>query len=324
MCGTKVNQSSQPAKQGEKGHTILRVASFDYMRLFAMGLVTVQHALSVTGHYDKTTWQGVNIGQVGVGMFCALSGYLAFWGGLSSPWSWLRRRLEQLFPAYWIVTILSFGLTWFAGTKQISWSLFISQMLGTGYFTHGWDLVNVVSWFISLILLCYLVGAVAKFLKQVRLVLVAVVCLSAGFLFAKEEVDLSRHVLTFALAGLIAYGGMRPKKTFLMTTIFLLLSIFISMQFIYATLGLFLLAVALSWRAPESEPIRLASTYTYEFFLVHGLFLVAFARLMPISAIASVILAVGVAAVTAVLLHRMTKRIYDATATYLWPRPSSV
>lgn len=319
-----MNQRSQSARQGEKDRAILRVASFDYMRLSAMGLVTVQHALSVTGHYDKTTWQGVNIGQVGVGMFCALSGYLAFWCSLSGPWPWLRRRFEQLFPAYWIVTILSFGLTWFAGTKQISWPLFISQMLGTGYFTHGWDLVNVVSWFISLILLCYLVGAIAKFLKRVRLVLVAVVCLSAGFLFANEEVDLSRHVLTFALAGLIAYGGMTPKKTVLMAIVCLLLSISVSMQFIYATLGLSLLAVCLSWNAPEIEPVRRASRYTYDFFLVHGLFLVAFTRLLPIPAMASVLLAVGVAAVTAVLLHRMTQRIYNATATYLWPKPSSV
>ena len=257
-------------------------------------------------------------------MFCALSGYLAlFWRG-SNPWSWLKRRLEQLFPAYWIVTILGFGLTWFAGTKQISWPLFISQMLGTGYFTHGWDLVNVVSWFISLILLCYLVGAVAKFLKRARLVLLVVVCLSAGFLFAKEEVDMSRHVLTFALAGLIAYGGMRPKEIVLMIIICFLLSIFVSMQFIYATLGLSSLAVCLRWQAPESEPVRLASTYTYEFFLVHGVFLVAFTRLLPIPAMASVILAVGVAAVTAVLLHRMTQRIYNAAVTCLWPKPSSV
>ncbi|MEJ5210378.1 MAG: hypothetical protein WHV61_02975, partial [Burkholderiales bacterium] len=36
------------------------IASFDYLRLFAMGLVTVQHALSVAGYYADTTWNNVN------------------------------------------------------------------------------------------------------------------------------------------------------------------------------------------------------------------------------------------------------------------------
>ena len=152
-----------------------RIESFDYLRLFAMALVTIQHAMAVHGYYDQTTWRGVNVGQTGVAIFCALSGYLAFQLDLNKPLVWFKRRLVQIFPAYWVVTIVSFALTLIAGSKDVTWSLFISQMLGTGFFTHGWELVNVVSWFVSLILLCYVIALVALFTGHVNSILILVI-----------------------------------------------------------------------------------------------------------------------------------------------------
>lgn len=301
-----------------------RIGSFDYLRLFAMSLVTIQHILSVLGYYGKTSWLGVSIGQAGVAIFCALSGYLAFQTRLSNPWPWFKRRLEQLFPAYWLVTILSFVLTLLAGTKQITWLLFISQMLGMGYFTHGWELVNVVSWFISLILLCYTIRAVAALFQRAKLVLLIVACVCSGLVITRAEVDLSRHILVFTLAGLVAYTGMPIKKIILTAVIGLIASSLVSLQFAYAALSLIVLAVSLSWKMPEHVYVRQVSVYTYEFFLVHGVFLVAFTHFMPDTPIVSVVCALGASSIAAVMLHKTVKRIYGAVATCLWPKTSNV
>ncbi|MEJ5210999.1 MAG: acyltransferase family protein [Burkholderiales bacterium] len=264
------------------------------------------------------------MGQTGVGIFCALSGYLAFRGDQSRPWQWLKRRLEQLFPAYWVVTIAGFALTWLVGGKQISWSLFISQMLGTGYFTHGWALVNVVSWFISLILLCYLLAAVAKHSHRAQMVLGVAALISGGLLLAKAEVDLSRHVFTFALAGIIAIRGVTQLATVALVGILFTLALVASAQFAYAALSLSFLGVGLAWQAPASVMIRLASGYTYEFFLVHGLFLVAFTRLMPTPVIVSILLAVFVAAVAAFFLRPFARMLASTLSKRIRAMPPRV
>lgn len=293
------------------GSGIPRFASFDYLRLFAMVLVTVQHGMAVSGYYEQTTWANVNLGQTGVGLFCALSGYLAFFGGMKTALpaiGWLQKRLWQIYPAYWIATVAAFVLTWVAGTKHIDGWLFLSQMLGTGYFTHGWELINVVSWFISLILLCYVIAFIGKWLRVPRLTLAFAAIIALALFATHSEVAFSRHVLTFCIAGLVAQA--RPRPTAMVAIIASLFgAAFFWPQFFYAAFSIGLLVLAVAWQAPETRLTRIASAYVYEFFLVHGIFLVALARFVPRPKLLSGAIAVALAIVAAVILKKLSERL---------------
>ena len=292
------------------GH-IARLVSFDYLRLFAMLLVTVQHGMTVFGYYEQTTWANINLGQSGVGIFCAISGYLAFFGGMKPPLParrWLQKRLWQIYPAYWLATIAAFALAWIAKTKPIDSGLFLSQMLGAGYFTHGWELVNVVSWFISLILLCYVIAFFGKWLGAPRITLAVAAIISTALLVTHSEVALSRHVLTFCIAGLLAQTRPRPRVILPIIAGLLVAAIF-WFSFFYAAFSIGLLALALAWQIPETRLSRLASTYVYEYFLVHGIFLAALARFVPESKLLSGAIAVILAMISAVVLQKLAARL---------------
>jgi peptidoglycan/LPS O-acetylase OafA/YrhL len=295
-------------RAARSGSGIPRFASFDYLRLFAMTLVTLQHGMAVSGYYEQTTWANVNLGQVGVGLFCALSGYLAFHGSEVPALGWLQKRLWQIYPAYWIATVAAFLLNWAAGTKRADGWLFVSQMAGTGYFTHGWELVNIVSWFISLILLCYVIAFVGKWLGTPRLMLVLAAIIVLALLATRSEIALSRHVLTFCVAGIIAQTGLRPA-VILAIVVSLFGAALLWPQFFYAAFSIALLALALAWQASETSLGRVASGYVYEYFLVHGIFLVALARFVPRQKLLSGAIAITLAIVAAVILKKLTKRL---------------
>ena len=119
--------------------------------------MTAQHALSLTGHDARTMIGPFSVGQLGVAVLLGVSGLLAS-AASGSPSSWLARRLQRVYPAYWLVMLLSFALVYATGYKTFTVSQFVSQMAGTGLFTHPGSLVNVPTWFISLLLTCYVVG----------------------------------------------------------------------------------------------------------------------------------------------------------------------
>ena len=48
--------------------------AFDWLRLVAIAFVALHHAL-IAG-YHPSSWHRLDFGQLGVGIFCALSGFL--------------------------------------------------------------------------------------------------------------------------------------------------------------------------------------------------------------------------------------------------------
>lgn len=286
------------------------VPGLDYLRLFAMVLVTLQHALSALDRHALTLVVGVSLGQLGVALFCAISGYLAFAGAAGAagaPGPWLWRRLRQLFPAYWLAMLFSFLVTWLFQVKAITPGLFLSQMLGLGYFTHGWELVNVVSWFISLILLCYLIAALARASRRPAAVLGLASLIAGGLVFMQWEVDLSRHVLAFALAGLLRLH--RPSALVLGAGALLLLACPPWPQLAYAALALPLLALALAWDAAPRAVVGAMANHTYEYFLLHGIFLVGGVRLLPAHPLLGAFLGIGAAFIGALALKLLLVRL---------------
>lgn len=251
--------------------------SLSLLRCFAIGLVVFQHCMSLLQRGDVVQFQGVSIGQYGVGVFCALSGFLTFQDS-HSPQQWLKRRFIKIFPSYWVVMIISFFLTWLSGYKAFDLYQFISQMLGVGFFTHGWDLVNVASWFISLLLLCYSLAFLARLIGRPLLVMgggILLAILAVGF---NIHLALARHVISFNCGGLIAQHDPRWLLAVILPLVFL---IPVSFQYSLAVVSLCLLMIGLLLPAFQLKYLRKASYYIYEYYLVHGIFLVGALYITP-------------------------------------------
>lgn len=280
-----------------------RLAGLDALRLAAMFLVTLQHAISALDRYDLTSVGGVNLGQLGVAIFCAISGYLAFHRSGDVPGRWLLARLRQIFPAYWVAMLFSFTVTWAFHVKTFTFGQFVSQMLGLGYFTHGWELVNVVSWFISLILLCYLIATLAKWLRQPSAILGMAILIAWGLVFLQWEVVLSRHVLAFSLAGLLRLHA--PHARFFWVAMPVLIACPPWPQFSYAALAMLLLMPLLAWQMALPRAIQAMADHVYEFFLLHGIFLVGGIRLLPAQPVLGMALGIAASLVGAIMLKRL-------------------
>jgi len=255
-------------------HTPERFPGLDILRVLAMALITVQHALAAIDHAEWTRFMHISPGQLGVGIFCAVSGLLAM-NDRRNPPMWLWRRLQRLFPAYWIAMLFSFAVTALSGRKTFDAYQLISQMLGLGFFTHGWRLVNQVSWFISLILLCYALAFVAKIMSRPGYVIGLFTLVYVMFVLVGASIDLSQHILSFCLAGSAMCLPQRYRRAFLLgSAAILFLFVFKTRHAEFAAASLFL--TGLLYAAPWGGMplIRKAGGSMYEYFLVHGIFFV--------------------------------------------------
>lgn len=281
------------------------IKGLDSLRILALIAVTWQHAASVLGYYESTQWRGISPGQVGVGIFCAISGFLAFRSHHQNVAKWLMNRLMRIFPAYWITTVVAFIFALFVSEKSISVGLFFSQMAGLGFFTHGWGLVNVVSWFISLLLLSYLIAAVALKSGRPSTVLWLALLVSVLMCLARVEVELSRHIISFALAGLLALQNER-RVLAAMSLGFILVGLSIDPQLFYSGMALLLLILVLQHPVEDPNLIQVSASYSYEYFLIHGIFLAGVVKFVPYPVIA-IMLAIFLASAGAYILSLVTR-----------------
>ena len=282
----------------------------DYLRVIAVMLVTIQHATAIMGNKTWMTWRGVNAGQLGVAIFLAISGLLAS-QSRQPAWPWLVQRLRRIYPAFWIVMAICFGLTWLSGYKQFDAYQVISQMLGLGLFTHRDQLVNTATWFISLLLVCYVGVFIARLLKAPVLIGVAS---SLGLLasaFWVSDPSNIIHALTFSVAFVATEGG--PSTMFskrLLVIGGLAIAFGISREPLFIGTGLSLLAVGLALRVSSVPPlIRRMADVSYEYYLVHGVCLVGVLRKSSGPLELRLFLALLLAVIAAIGLRRLTHRI---------------
>jgi len=283
-----------------------RFPGLDILRVLAMALITVQHALAAVGHSGWAQIRGVDAGQIGVSLFCAVSGLLAM-NDHRAPAGWFLRRLQRLFPPYWIAMLFSFAVTAWAGRKSFDLYQFVSQMLGLGYFTHGWFLVNQVTWFISLILLCYVLTLAAKYAGRPCTVMGMLSAAALAVVLLGIEVDLSQHILSFCLAGLAMCLPRKFRKLyFIGLSLLLFLLIFRTRHAAFAAISMLL--TGLFYRASWGQHVffRMVGGGLYEYFLVHGIFFVGAGQFIS-SPVLVVVCGLAGAVAGAVALRKATE-----------------
>lgn len=248
-----------------------RLAVIDALRLLAMALVTAHHAVTLGGF---GAWpEPVSLGHMGVGLFCAVAGYLAF-RSRKPTMAWAKDRLLRLYPAFWLATLAGYAATWATGYKTISLKLFVAQMTGLAYFITDRGLVNHATWFVSLILACYAWAWLAKVSRLPRPMLVIGVAIGLAVML------LTRYRAAGASAALFCLAGQ------------------------WALLG------APLPQAPSPRWLRAIADHVYEYFLVHGIFMVGAGTLFPnppgYRTLAALTLGVAGGVIGAVILRQAT------------------
>jgi peptidoglycan/LPS O-acetylase OafA/YrhL len=302
----------------------MRSTGLDALRVLALALVVLAHVIVVAPLAWPGGLLGVDWGQLGVACFCVMAGYFAL-GGRHTLSAWAADRVVRLFPAYWLVTLAAFAANAVVGYKPATAGLFVSQMLGLGYFTHGGaNLVNVPSWFLSLIVACYVVAALVRIARAPRATVVVLGVATVALLVAGVHADFTRQILAFVAGMAARQHGLLERRAPLRAGIALLgvAAIAISANFAYSgwAVALFLLFAALP--VPAWRPVRFVSDVSYELFLVHGPVVVLTARVLPrvLPLPWPVLLVLGVAlAVGAALALREAARLLTGLAL---PRPA--
>lgn len=279
------------------------LGGLDGLRVFAAVLMTAEHALSLAGLYRWTMIGSINVGQLGVSLFLGISAVLAVRSERPiSRWVW--RRLYRIFPAYWIVILASFVLTWSVHYRRFGVYQVISQLAGVGLFTHPDSLVNEPTWYISLILCCYL-GHVAC--RSTHWPALANGVFAVGFLslvLIGFRPWITMHMMTFFAVSAVAslWPGCLRNTRFLLAGLVSLLAAGIATGFAY--LGIALLAI---WGSlfvqRESRCLRMAAKHVYEYYLIHGLALFGMIRVLELRTVFATMIGIAVAIIGAVLLQ---------------------
>ena len=301
MAKSRRNSGSDDGPRG-------RVVGFDLIRLIAVALVTMQHALTLTDHDSWTTMGPINVGQLGVSLFLGVSGYLSMTSS-KAPVAWLIERGRRLYPPYVVVMCASFGLTWASGYKAFGPGQVVSQMLMLGLFTHPGNLVNIPTWFMSLLVVGYLAIFLVKLSGRSAVAIWVAVGLVLGLnAYAGQHWPWFELSTFFLAAGLATVRVRQSWVTCLSAALFLVLARG-STPLVYTGVVLALIPIAsLVKRLPAV--LSLSTQYAYEYYLIHGIMLVGFLIILRAHPMPGVLLAVVSAAGLAVLLRTATERVF--------------
>ncbi len=282
------------------------LVGLDVVRVLAMVLVVIQHTLSLADREDLTIISGLSVGQLGVAIFLVVSGLLSF-ESRRTPVGWLSQRLCRVYPAFWIAMIGSFCLATLSSYKNASIGQITSQMLGTGLWTHSDELVNSPTWFVSLILACYLATFLSRLISQPGLIS-AICSVGLTIMVARDAAPwLLSHFLTYAVSCTIAayaFGTNRKLATLSIAAAFGMMAVIIQPAFAYTALSLTIVELSLQLRN-RPRAIKWAAEYSYEFYLVHGVALAGALSMMKSSPVLAVIAALIGSAVAAVILNHV-------------------
>jgi peptidoglycan/LPS O-acetylase OafA/YrhL len=290
----------------------------DLVRVVALGLVTAQHAFSLLEMEASTIVGQLSIGQIGVAMFLMVSGYLAS-ESRRPPVNWLVQRLRRVYPAYWLSLAGSFVLAGVAGHKEFDAWQVVAQFLGIGLFTHLEKLVNSPTWFVTLLLICYVGSFVGRLLKIPLTLSILAAVVFAVIVGSIERPWLFSHLLTYALA--CCYSGVPRGRGWQLTVpcVVVLCALAANLQpaFGYTALALAAMELALQVRQIPWL-VQWLADYSYEYYLVHGVALYGAIRFLPSKPFVAVSGAIAASLMAAILL----KWVMDRIDRWLFPKPA--
>jgi peptidoglycan/LPS O-acetylase OafA/YrhL len=251
----------------------IRIGGLDALRVTAMLLVLLFHQLHVWSQEEWAGVQGLDMGQAGVSIFLAISGVLAS-NATRSPSTWLVARLSRVFPPYWVALILSFCLTAAFNYKTFDAHQVLMQMAGLGMFIRPDALVNVATWFVSLLLLCYATVFLAR-LSRFPIIVMVILAISSMFLiFRGFSPQLANHGLTF-FASYVIFGvsGDHKREVLAIAAVAFMFFCWIDIRFAYTVASLLLVAISLGV-SETPKTIAFLSSISYEYYLLHAIFVV--------------------------------------------------
>ncbi len=301
--------------QKEEVETKSRLAGLDIVRIFALALILYQHFSSNFELFGlPVNFFGVNAGQAGVALFCGLSGFLAIQSSKRVP-IWLFQRALRIFPAYWLQLFAAIIGNYIVKYKVTSIHDIVIQFLGFSSFIEPSHRLNVATWFITLLIVCYILAALilALDITNRRIMILCFLSLATLYLvFLGWHVGFTRQILAFEAGMLFSIDAGKNKGTrlkFVVIFVFLVLSM-IEINCSYALISA--VALILSSKAYLRKlPWALSwiARYSYEIFLTHGMFLVLFAKVLHWNAFSTVVVATLCTLFSSTLLKIVSDRV---------------
>lgn len=284
------------------------IQGLNQLRFLAAMLVFTQHSLSSSQLDAWIDIGGWRIGRIGTALFFLLSGFLSA-KTTRKPLKWLRDRVIVLFPPFWIVTIVGFLLAGATATKSFDTWQVVSQLSGTGYFTHGDHIVNVATWFMSPLILLYIAATLARLISLRTIVPILTVGLGiAALTQTPEGATVYCHAATFFMAFAVALVRQDRSRIAAVTMAGVMISLAcFQSEFRYGALASLLLLLALQVQR-EIPLCNRFSKIAYEWFLVHGLCLSSISHVTASPPII-VLTGAGLSIFAASALQRSVRRI---------------
>ncbi len=277
-----------------------RIYGFDYLRCLGLAMVLYQHQMSVLGREELTTFMSISVGQIGVSIFLAISGALSL-RTEHKPKDWLFARLQTIYPAYWIAMIFAFIVNGIAGYKKVTEWQVISQLLGIGLFTHRGQLVNTPVWFVSLLLVLYFTIFVARITRSPRSVILALASASLLMVWKQVDVQLFCQASTFFVAALVFDSDRTPYLPALVSIALIAIAVQ-SREFAYPAIGT--MAAMFAMRISSAPGIiKVISGVSYEFYLVHGVFILGSHKIINGNIVLSIVIGLMGAGFASWVLH---------------------
>ncbi len=282
-------------------------AGLDAVRVLAIGLVTAQHSLTLLHHDSWSRFGSISIGQLGVDIFLFISGFLAS-QSQRPPVAWLQQRLLRLMPAYWIAIAASFLMAAVVGHKSFDAAQVFSQFAGLGFWTHREEMINSPTWFVSVLLVCYLstfLTRIARAPQTLSLLAFVVLC---TLVIVSEKPWLIVHFITYTAGSILGTRRAQVLTMLALTPMFLTAAFLDHPDFLSPALTLLVVAVGLLiHRVPHW--IGMLANYSYEYYLVHGVFLYGAIRVLHAAPLLALAVGIATAAVAAVALQWLVKQL---------------
>lgn len=284
---------------------------FDLLRLASAAAVALGHCWMMYDDDHVLTVGSMRVGRSGVAILCAIGGYFAFLQRSGPSLPWLRKRLARVYPPFWATfSMLLLANHWFHH-RPTPWSLVISEYAGIGYFTHG-VILGVHLWFISLILVCYLMAAVLR--RHVWAIPIA----AAPLLFM--DADVAELALCFLLGGATAVWSSRwiPVLGILAGVA---LGIEFNPDFRYLAVAGIALIIARSSKAKSPGWVASAAQGSYEFYLLHPIAYLTLQEVLGFRFVANLILGTLATIIGVDVLQRALKYVEGTSSRWFLQTP---